>query len=172
MSDQTTWIDLKNRTEEIQELVLQVGRFSTQPNASSEHLYREYNWGLTGNPVLCSALLRMRDTGILQNHQEILSKRGPYTDPSSGGTGVQEEDENGTIVIRRKPESIVTRDISWFIQNGETEEIKLKAREYRERALLDLYLEHVKQTGETYFPQLQQLLEAEWKFKIHGNDDD
>jgi hypothetical protein len=113
----------------------------------------------------------MRDSGILQNHQEILSERGTYTDPSTGNSGVQEE-ENDTIVIRRKPESIVTKNISWFIQNGETEEIRLKAKEYRERALLDLYLEHVKQTGETYFPQLQQLLEAEWKFKIHGNDED
>jgi hypothetical protein len=171
MADQTTWIDLKNRTEEIQELVSQVGKFSTQPNVSSEHLYREYNWGLTGNPVLCSALLRMRDTGTLQNHQEILSERGPYTDPSTGGAGVQEDDENDTVVIRRKQESIVTKDISWFIQNGETEDIRLKAKEYRERALLDLYLEHVKQTGETYFPQLQQLLEAEWKFKIHESDE-
>jgi hypothetical protein len=172
MPDQTTWVDLTDRTEEIQELVLQVGRFAKQTNISSEHLYREYNWGLTGNPVLCSALLRMRNTGVLQTHQEILSERGPYTDSSTGSSGVQEEDENDTIVIRRKQESIVTRDISWFIQNGETEEIRLKAKEYRERALLDLYLEHVKQTGETYFPQLQQLLEAEWKFKIHGNDDD
>jgi hypothetical protein len=171
MADQTTWIDLKDRTEEIQELVLQVGRLSSHTNTSSEHLYREYNWGLTGNPVLCSALLRMRDSVILQNHQEILSERGTYTDPSTGNSGVQEE-ENDTIVIRRKPESIVTKNISWFIQNGETEEIRLKAKEYRERALLDLYLEHVKQTGETYFPQLQQLLEAEWKFKIHGNDED
>ena len=171
MADQTTWIDLKDRTEEIQELVLQVGRLSSHTNTSSEHLYREYNWGLTGNPVLCSALLRMRDSGVLQNHQEILSERGTYTDPSTGNSGVQEE-ENDTIVIRRKPESIVTKNISWFIQNGETEEIRLKAKEYRERALLDLYLEHVKQTGETYFPQLQQLLEAEWKFKIHGNDED
>jgi hypothetical protein len=171
MADQTTWIGLKDRTEEIQELVLQVGRLSSHTNTSSEHLYREYNWGLTGNPVLCSALLRMRDSGILQNHQEILSERGTYTDPSTGNSGVQEE-ENDIIVIRRKPESIVTKNISWFIQNGETEEIRLKAKEYRERALLDLYLEHVKQTGETYFPQLQQLLEAEWKFKIHGNDED
>jgi hypothetical protein len=60
--------------------------------------------------------------------------------------------------------------LSWFIQNGETENIRLKAREYREKLLLDLYLEHVKQTGETYFPQLQQLLEAEWKFKFQGDD--
>jgi hypothetical protein len=64
----------------------------------------------------------------------------------------------------------VTRDLAWFIQNGENEEIRLKAEEYRERILMDLYLEHVKQTGETYFPQLQQLLEAEWKFKFQGDD--
>ena len=94
MADQTTWIDLKDRTEEIQELVLQVGRLSSHTNTSSEHLYREYNWGLTGNPVLCSALLRMRDSGVLQNHQEILSERGTYTDPSTGNSGVQEEEND------------------------------------------------------------------------------
>lgn len=171
MADQHQWVDLSNRTEEIQELVMQVAELSTASNSSPELTYREYNWGLTGNPILCSALLKMRDTGVLCSHSQILSERGSYSADTSGGQGTQEENE-ANINYRRRPESIVTRDLAWFIQNGETEEIRLSAKEYREKALLDLYLEHVKQTGETYFPQLQQLLEAEWKFKIHSNEDD
>lgn len=171
MADQQQWTDLKDRTEEIQELVMQVCELSSQSNKSPELLYREYNWGLTGNPVLCSALLKMRSSGELYNHQQILSERGSYSADTSGDHGIQEEiDDN--ISYRRKPESITTKDITWFIQNGETEDVKLKAKEYREKALLDLFMEHVKQTGETYFPQLQQLLEAEWKFRIHANDED
>jgi hypothetical protein len=171
MADQQPWIDLAERTEEIQELVMQVCELTPHANQSPELLYREYNWGLTGNPVLCSALLKMRDSGVLNSHRQILSERGAYSADASGTQGVQEEiDDN--INYRRKPESIVTKDLAWFIQNGENEEIKLRAKEYREKALLDLYLEHVKQSGETYFPQLQQLLEAEWKFRIHASDDD
>ena len=171
MTDQNEWIDLSKRTEEIQELVMQVSELAATGSTSPELLYREYNWGLTGNPVLCSALLKMRDSGTLYSHSEILAERGAYSADPSGSQGIQEENDDN-ISYRRRPESIVTRDLTWFIQNGDNEEIKLKAKEYREKALLDLYLEHVKQTGETYFPQLQQLLEAEWKFKIHSNEDD
>lgn len=171
MADQQQWLDLDERTEEIQELVMQVADIVYIGKKSPEDVYRDSNWGLTGNPVLCTALLQMKASGKVLSHDQILSSRGAYSKDSSGGSGIQ-EDIDDNINYRRRPESIVTKDITWFIQNGETEEIKLQAREYREKALLDLYLEHVKQTGETYFPQLQQLLEAEWKFRLHGNDDD
>jgi hypothetical protein len=169
MSTQHEWVDLSKRTEEIQELVMQVVDLTTMGQKEPELVYRECNWGLVQNTILCSSLLEMRKSGKLQNHKEIMAGRGTNSRDASGRAGVQEEvDDN--ISIRRKPQTVVTRDLSWFIQNGETENIRLKAREYREKLLLDLYLEHVKQTGETYFPQLQQLLEAEWKFKFQGDD--
>jgi hypothetical protein len=171
MADQQHWIDLDERTEEIQELVMQVADLVYLGKRAPEIVYQDSNWGLTGNPILCSALLQMKTSGKVLSHDQILSERGAYSKDPSGSYGIQEEIEDN-INYRRKPESIITKDITWFIQNGETEEIRLRAREYREKALLDLYLEHVKQTGETYFPQLQQLLEAEWKFRLHGNEDD
>jgi hypothetical protein len=171
MINQQSWTDLKDRTEEIQELVMQVCDLQPAIQSGPEMLYRENNWGLTANAALYSALLEMRDTGVMQSHEEIMATRGSYSESPSGFPGTQ-EDQDETIAFRRRAQSVITKDISWFIQNGETEEIRLRAKEYREKALLDLYLEHVKQTGETYFPELQQLLEAEWKFRIHSIDDD
>jgi len=169
MSTQHVWVDLSKRTEEIQELVMQVTDLTTMGEKNAEVLYRECNWGLVQNTILCSALLEMKKHQKLLSHQEIMAARGTNTKDSSGHSGVQEEiDDN--INIRRRPQTVVTRDLSWFIQNGETAEIRLKARECREKLLLDFYVEHVKFTGETYFPQLQQLLEAEWKFKFQGDD--
>jgi hypothetical protein len=169
METQHVWIDLTERTEEVQELVMQVSDILTLGEKDAELLYRECNWGLTPNTFLCSALIEMKTHEEIQTHAQIMSSRGTYTSDSSGDQGIQEE-VDVSFNYRRKPETIVTRDLAWFIQNGENEEIRLKAEEYRERILMDLYLEHVKQTGETYFPQLQQLLEAEWKFKFQGDD--
>lgn len=169
MTNQQEWIDLSKRTEEIQELVMQVVDMATMGTKEPELVYRECNWGLVQNTILCSSLLEMRRSGRLQNHMEIMAGRGTNSRDSSGSAGVQ-EDPDDNINIRRRPQTVVTRDLSWFIQNGESDNIRLKAKEYREKLLLDLYLEHVKQTGETYFPQLQQLLEAEWKFKFQGDD--
>lgn len=170
MPDQHEWIELKDRTNEIRELVIQVCDLTVGPAKTEEQTYTENNWGLTGNPVLYSALLRMRDEGTIRTHEEIMNERGAYAKEPSGETGVH-EDIDDTIRYRRKPESIIAKDISWFMQNGENDEIRLRAREYRERALLDLYLEHVKQSGETYFPQLQQLLESEWRFRISSDEE-
>jgi len=169
MKSQHEWVDLAERTEEVQELAMQVADIVTLGEKDAEFLYREYNWGLTPNTFLCSALIEMKTHGEIQSHEQIMSSRGTYTNDSSGDQGIQEEIDD-SFNYRRKPETIVTRDLAWFIQNGENEDVRLKAKEYRERLLMDLYLEHVKQTGETYFPQLQQLLEAEWKFKFQGED--
>jgi len=169
MSPQHEWIDLSQRTEEIQELVMQLVELTTMGQTEPESVYREFNWGLVQNTILHSSLLEMRRSGRLQNHMEIMEGRGTNSRDPSGRSGAQ-EDIDDNISIRRRPQTVITRDLSWFIQNGESEDIRLKAKEYREKLLLDLYLEHVKQTGETYFPQLQQLLEAEWKFKFQGDD--
>ncbi len=169
MSTQHEWVNLSQRTEEIQELVLQIVDLGTTGATNPELVYRENNWGLVQNSILCSALLEMQRSGKLQNQSEIMASRGTNTSDASGPSGVQEEIDDSTPV-RRKQESVVTKDLKWYIQNGVNSEIRLIAKEYREKLLLDLYLEHVKQTGETYFPQLQQLLEAEWKFKYKGDD--
>ena len=169
MSTQHEWINFSQRTEEIQELVRQVVDLTTMGQKEPESVYREYNWGLVQNAILCASLLEMRKNGKLQNHNEIMAGRGTNSRDTSGSSGAQEAiDDN--INIRLRPQTVITKDLSWFIQNGESEDIRLKAREKREKLLVDLYLEHVKQTGETYFPQLQQLLEAQWKFKFQGDD--
>ena len=169
MSIRHEWVNLSQRTEEIQELVLQIVDIATTGEINPELVYRQHNWGLIQNSILCSALLEMKKSGKLQNQSEIMASRGTNTSDASGASGVQ-EDIDDNISVRRIPEDIITRDLSWFIQNGDNAEIRLKAKEHREKLLLNLYLEHVKQTGETYFPQLQQLLEAEWKFKFKGDD--
>ena len=163
------WQELSARTREVIELVIQISDLATRGEKEAEVVYRDCNWGLVPNSMLYSALLEMREKGTLETHDQIIANRRPYTADSSGATGIQENSDD-SFKVRIKPETIITKNLSWFIQNGENEDTRLKAREARERLLLDLYIEHVKETGETYFPQLQQLLESVWNFKFKGED--
>ena len=171
MSFQQEWVGLSDRTEEVQDLVNQVAKVTGSGIFTAEELYERNNWGITTNAALCSALLKMKELGYPISHDEILSERNKRVSSPSGEPGIHEGDIDDTTIVQKKPESIVTRQVLWFINNGDNQEIRLKAKEQRERALLELYLEHVELTGETYFPQLQQLLESEWKFGFSGNDE-
>lgn len=161
--------DLSSRTQEVIELVIQIADLTTRGEKEADLVYRDCNWGLVPNSMLYSALLEMREKGTLETHEQIMANRGSYTADSSGATGVQ-EDSDDSFKVSIKSETIITKNLAWFIQNGANKDIKLKAKEVRERLLLDLYIEHVKETGETYFPQLQQLLESVWNFKFKGDD--
>ena len=163
------WQELSARTREVIELVIQISDLATRVEKEAEVVYRDCNWGLVPNSMLYSALLEMREKGTLETHDQIIANRVAYTADSSGATGIQENSDD-SFKVRIKPETIITKNLSWFIQNGENEDTRLKAIEARERLLLDLYIEHVKETGETYFPQLQQLLESVWNFKFKGED--
>lgn len=164
-----SWQDLSSRTQEVIELVNQIADLTTGGEKDADRVYQDCNWGLVPNAILYSALLEMREKGTLESHKQIMTYRGSYTADSSGATGVQ-EDSDDSFKVRIKAETIITRNLAWFIQNGESEDVRLKAREERERLLLNLYIEHTKETGETYFPQLQQLLESVWNFKFKGDD--
>ena len=116
------------------------------------------------NTVLYSALLEMKKRKRILTAQQILQDRNrvPQKPSNTPSTYEEPEEVSETWVRRRQP--VITKDISWFVNNGDSEEIRAKAREHRERILLDLYLEHVKMTGETYFPEMHRLLKAEWDF--------
>jgi hypothetical protein len=163
------WHELSSRTQEVIELVIQISDLATSGEKEADLIYRDYNWGLVPNSMLYSALLEMREKGTLETHEQIMATRSSYTADSSGATGVL-EDSDDSFAVKIKPETIITKDLAWFIRNGENEDIRLKATEMRERLLLDLYIEHVQETGETYFPQLQQLLQSVWNFRFKGDD--
>lgn len=171
MSYQQEWVELNKRTGEIQDLVKQVAVATGEGIVSPSELYERNNWGITTNAALCAALLKMKAQGYPISHEEILAERNKLNTRPSGNPGVYDDDIDDTTIVQKKPESIVSRPVIWFMNNGENQDIRLKAKEIREQALLDLYLEHVELTGETYFPQLQQLLESEWKFGFTGNDE-
>lgn len=171
MSFQQEWVGLNERTDEVRDLVKQVAKATGSGIFTAEELYERNNWGITTNAALCAALLKMKEQGYPMTHDEILSERNKRQSTPSGDPGVYENDIDDTTIVQKKPESIVTRQVLWFMNNGDTQEIRLRAKEQREKALLELYLEHVEMTGETYFPQLQQLLESEWRFGFSGNDE-
>lgn len=170
MNFQQEWVELSDRTEEVQNLISQVATVTGSGIFSAEELYERNNWGITTNAALYSALLKMREVGYPISHDEIMIERNKRMISPSGEPGIHEGEIDDTTIVQKRPESIVTRQVLWFMNNGDSQEIRLRAKEQRERALLELYLEHVELTGETYFPQLQQLLESEWKFGFSGND--
>ena len=120
--------------------------------------------GCVTETVSTALLLEMKKRNEILTAQQILQDRNrvPQRPSSAPSTHEEPEEVSETWVRRRQP--VITKDISWFINNGDSEEIRAKAREHRERILLDLYLEHVKMTGETYFPEMHRLLKAEWDF--------
>ncbi|MHA3961007.1 hypothetical protein [Synechococcus sp. LTW-G] len=167
MPDQVeSWIALNDRTEELQMAVAKVSAELGMGSDMADNLYVDMNWGSIANHVLITALYDMQRTGELQDASEILAQRPSAPQAPSNGPGVHEEEQEPPESWIRRREAVITKDLSWFINNGETADIRLKAKEYREQVLMDLYLEHVKMSGETYFPELHRLLKAEWDFSV------
>lgn len=154
----------ENRTEETKRAIASLLEDLGIAESEKLTIYAQNNWGTLSNPILYSALLQMNRAQRLMAAEEILASRNrvPRT-PSSGPTIHEDVEEVPETWIRRR-QPVIVKDIAWFINNGESKEIQDKAREYRERVLLNLYLEHVKMTGETYFPEMHRLLKAEWDF--------
>lgn len=154
----------EDRTDEIRSSVHALLQKLEIDSREIPRIYQENNWGSLSNTVLYSALLEMIDKSkILTSHQILQDRnRVPQIPSSPPSTHEDTEEVSETWIRRRQP--VITKDISWFIDNGDSEEIRMKAKEHRERILLDLYLEHIKMTGETYFPEMHRLLKAEWDF--------
>lgn len=161
----------ESRTDEIKKLINLLIDATGSISAGAKSLYEKMEWGQLSNAVLYSALLQMKKEQVIYSAEDILSDRNRVPKPPSGRPSTAEEPEEVSETWIRRRQPVITKDISWFINNGDTNEIKQHAREYRERVLLDLYMEHVKLTGETYFPEMHRLLKAEWDFsyKSHGD---
>ena len=159
------------RTQEIQREIKSLLSKLGKDESQAYDIYQELNWGSLSNHVLYSSLLIMDKNEQLMSSDQILSERNRIPDRPSGQPGTYEDpvEQSETWVRRRQP--VITKDITWFINNGDSEEMRNKAREYRERILLDLYTEHVRLTGETFFPELHGLLKAEWDFSFSNEDD-
>ena len=166
MSQQQDWIRLEQRSEDVLEKVTRVTEILGEGIFSPEELYDRNNWGLTPNGALYNALLRMESQSMLMTHEQILIEHNQG--PSQYEATVHDLDD--TTFVQRRPQSITARPISWFMNSGSSPEIRLRAKEERERVLLEFYMAHVAMTGETYFPQLHQLLEAEWRFGFSSED--
>ena len=154
----------EDRTDEIRSSVHALLQKLEIDSREIPGIYQENNWGSLSNSVLYSALLEMIDKSKIFTSDQILQDRNrvPQVPSSPPSTHEDTEEVSETWIRRRQP--VITKDISWFIDNGDSEEIRMKAKEHRERILLDLYLEHIKMTGETYFPEMHILLKAEWDF--------
>ena len=159
----------ENRTEETKRAITSLLGDLGIAESKKLSIYNQNNWGSLSNPVLYTALLKMSRDRELLSAEQILSERNRVPNPPAGPPSVHEEPEEVPEVWVRRRQPVIVKDVSWFINNGETKEIQTKAREYRERVLLDLYLEHVKMTGETYFPEMHRLLKAEWDFSYRDN---
>ena len=167
MSQQQDWVNLDQRSEDVRERVISVTEALGEGIFSPTDLYDRNNWGLTPNGALYNALLKMEANGVLMTHEQIQVEHNQGT--SQYESTVHDLDD--TTFVQRRPQSITARPIAWFMNSGSSPEIRLRAKEERERVLLEFYMAHVAMTGETYFPQLHQLLEAEWRFGFSSEDD-
>ena len=116
-----------DRTEEIQTTIKSLFQDLEIDELEIPSLYLENNWGTLSNTVLYSALLEMKRRRQILNAQQILQDRNrvPQRPSNTPSTHEEPEEVSETWVRRRQP--VITKDISWFVNNGDSEEIRVKS---------------------------------------------
>ena len=91
----------------------------------------------------------------------------PPTVSSTIQPGYTEDDIDDTTLVDLIPNDVEGKSLSWFVAHPPSPEISIKASDIIDQRILDLYVTHVNETGETYFPQLESQLRA--YYEMIGN---
>lgn len=152
------WIPIEERPNDISskiQKVLDVVQELNKQKISVSEAYEQYRWGeFQHQGQLYQALTDMQREKKLTSFQEWYAKSGGKNPENIQ----QSKEEEITIIktIQRRDQEF--NSLQWFMINGETEEVRLQAKEIYEKRLIDLYIRHVNSTGETYFPELKEEL--------------
>lgn len=161
VNSSTEWIPLSQRSPEIQEKVQEV--FTRLADRSlfqaSLDLYDDLEWGYLFQSDLYRGLIEsIRQQKCLTKEEiEAISPSGTTSDINPG---VNESEFDDTTIVDLVPNDVEGKSLSWFVAHPPNPEIGLKASDILEHRILDLYVTHVNETGETYFPQLESQLRA------------
>lgn len=154
------WIPLSNRTTEIQQKVQEVFQAFADKSLfqSGLDLYEDLEWGHLSQADLYRGLIESKRIKHCLNKEEMqaLSPK-PMTALEPGKS---EDGFDDTTIVELIPNDVEGKSLSWFAAHPPNPEIGIKASDIIDERILDLYVTHVNETGETYFPQLESQLRA------------
>ena len=67
--------------------------------------------------------------------------------------------------IELESPDVITRTLNWFKSAAPEKSIREKAKEEYEQRILALYVEHIESTGQTFYPEMQAILENQFDFQ-------
>jgi hypothetical protein len=163
MANQTAphWISFSKRSPEIKRKVEEI--FGSYANKelyrSAEELYDDMEWGKLNQADLYRGLIESSRQHKCLTFNEMIDIIPPPV-PEDVQPGYIEDEFDDTTLVDLAPNDVEGKSLSWFVAHPPTQEIGFKASDVIDQRILDLYVTHVNETGETYFPQLESQLRA------------
>jgi hypothetical protein len=156
-----SWIPLEDRTIEIRtkanEIFEQLADKNLSPTLAD--LYEDNEWGSLQQSSLYRGLIESLRVGRALNADEILEFAPNNISPDIT-PGHNEPEFDDTSLVDLTPDDVVGISLSWFVAHPPNPEKGIEASDILDQRILDLYVTHVNETGETYFPQLESQLRA------------
>jgi hypothetical protein len=167
MALNSEWTSYESRSidvkEHIRTLIQKVN--STQGTAyRPETVYEDNDWGAFESSYLYRAVTEMKREKTIWDKATIL-ERLPDNAPNFTPEQTAFTDEGDELELEAP--DVITRPLNWFKSAAPEKNIRGMAKDEYEQRLLALYVEHVESTGETFYPELQTILENEYDF--HGD---
>jgi hypothetical protein len=163
MTNQTAphWISFSKRSPEVKLKVEEIFRSYANKELcrSAEELYDDMEWGKLNQADLYRGLTessRQRKCLTFNEMTDII----PPPVSADIQPGYNEDDFDDTTLVDLVPNDVEGKSLSWFVAHPPSQEIGHKASDIIDQRILDLYVTHVNETGETYFPQLESQLRA------------
>jgi hypothetical protein len=123
-------------------------------------------WGKLSQADLYRGLIESSRRQKCQTFSEMVSIIPPAVS-NDVQPGYSEEEFDDTTLVDLVPNDVEGKSLSWFVAHPPSQEIGIKASDIIDQRILDLYVTHVNETGETYFPQLESQLRA--YYEMIGN---
>lgn len=165
-SNNSEWITFTARSPEIQAKVNEVYRDygNRVLSPSLQEFYEVMEWGKLHQSILYKGLIesqRLRRCLTAFEMQSLASA------PAIGiDQGLYEDNYDDTTTVPIQPSDVEGRSLAWFVARPPNPEIGRIASDILEQRILDFYVTHVNETGETYFPQLEAQLRAYYEFEL------
>jgi hypothetical protein len=165
MATQNNWTEFRSRSVDVQELVRKLVQQLNRINGtkySAEIVYEDNEWGVFESSYLYRALSQMIKDKLIWDKDTILENL-PQSVAHEAPESTVFTDEGDEIELESP--DVITRTLNWFKSAAPEKSIREKAKEEYEQRILALYVEHIESTGQTFYPEMQAILENQFDFQ-------
>lgn len=158
------WVPFNQRPADVKDKVNQIYNLYADKHIFNEaiDLYLDQEWGSIEQSVLYKGLLECGRKQVILPASAMVKL---IPQPIIGiEPGAQEDEIEEPIIVPKPNNAQVGKPLKWFRAQPPNSKIKNEAEDQYRLRLLDLYISHVNETGETYFPRLEQMLRANAEF--------